>query len=374
MVVCSMVNRGSKVPVYRQIYDDLVQRIQNGEYSHGSMLPSESKFCAMYGVERATVRRALAMMVDDGRIAKYPGLGTSVIAPGAGDAAEQKNKTLLFLLPKGQHNTDRISEPFNAKLMDTMEHECFQRGYSLLYKSFVNSDTADDLIRTCNPSGVFFTSYLPVDMYKLLRKKGIPVVLVNQNHPLYPSVCLDNRGGAIMVMEHLLSLGHRKFGFICGSADDQIQISRFNGFRETLEKNGIPVEPGWILQGDWSMESGRQSMQQLLNSRNLPTAIFSANDAMAIGAITEALDSGLSIPDNISVVGFDNIDQSSYIRPSLTTVAVDYNAMSRSACMLMFDMIGHSGSELNVNIYVPLNLVDRETTKKADSGATGSPV
>lgn len=366
-----MVDRDSKTPVYRQIYDDIILRIQNGEYSLGSMLPSENKLCMIYGVERATVRRALALMVDDGKIAKYPGLGASVVAPGAVDGGEQKNRTLLFLLPKGHHNTDRISEPFNAKLMDTMEHECFSKGYSLLYKSFVKSDTADDLIRTCNPSGVFFTSYLPIEMYKSLRKRGIPVVLVNQNHPLYPSVCLDNRGGAVMVMEYLLSLGHKKFGFICGSADDQIQISRFNGFKEALDKNGISIDPDWIMQGDWSMESGRQSMQQLLKTQNLPTALFAANDAMAIGAITEALDSGVSIPDTISVVGFDNIDQSSYIRPSLTTVAVDYNAMSRAACMLMFDMIKHGSSELNVNIYVPLNLVDRETTKRTDTGVNG---
>jgi LacI family transcriptional regulator len=362
--IMTQIDRKSKTPIYKQIYEDINLRIQQGEYALGKMLPSESKLCSIYGVERDTVRRALALMVDDGKIAKMPGLGASVIIPE--EKNDSKKKSILFILPKGRHNTDRISEPFNAKLMDTMEYECIERGYDLLYKSFTKNDTAEDLIHACNPSGVFFTSYLPIETYKELHMKGIPVVLVNQNHLLYPSVCLDNKGGAKMVMEYLLALGHKDIGFISGSADDQIQSSRFSGYRESLENNGLPLNTDWVLQGDWSMESGKAAMQKLLKKGNLPTALFAANDAMAIGAIMEALNWGVSIPESISVVGFDNIDQSSFINPSLTTVAVDYHAMSRAACMLMFDMLDHNSCELNVNIYVPLNLVDRESTKRVE--------
>jgi len=204
-------------------------------------------------------------------------------------------------------------------------------------------------------------------MYKMLHCRGIPVVLVNQNHPLYPSVCLDNRGGAKMVMEYLFELGHKDIGFICGTLDDQIQASRFSAYKEALSNNGIALNGDWILQGDWSTESGRTAMQQLLKKKELPTALFAANDSMAIGAITEALDSGIAIPESITIVGFDNIDQSAYVRPSLSTVSVDYHAMSRAACMLMFDMVNHESGELNVNIYMPLTLIDRDSAKKLDA-------
>lgn len=360
--IMAQIDRKSKTPVYKQIYEDINFRIQKGEYALGSMLPSESKLCSIYGVERATVRRALALMVNDGKIAKIPGLGASVIMPEENN--EPKKKCVLFLLPKGRHNTDRISEPFNVKLMATMEYECFERGYDLLYKSFNKNDTAEDLIRSYNPCGVFFTSCLPIETYKILRLKGIPVVLVNQNNPSCPFVCVDNRGGTKMVMEYLVDLGHKHIGIICGPAKDQIQMSRFNGYRESLENNALELNTDWIMQGDWSMESGKAAMQKLLKKGNLPTALFAANDAMAIGAILEATNSGVSIPESISIVGFDNIDQSSFVTPSLTTVAVDYHAMSKAACMLMFDMIGHNSCELNVNIYVPLNLVERESTKR----------
>jgi GntR family transcriptional regulator, arabinose operon transcriptional repressor len=361
----AQIDRNSTTPIYRQIYDDINLRIQQGEYTIGRMLPSENKLCSMYGVERATIRRALELMLNDGKIAKIPGLGTSLV--GTDVNTDTKRRTLLFLLPKGLHNADRISEPFNAKLMDAMEHECLQSGFDLLYKSYTKNDTAEDLIRTCNPSGVFFTSSLPVELYKMLHSKKIPAVLVNQSHPIYPSVCLDNRGGAKMVMEYLFALGHKDIGFICGTAGDQIQSSRYSGYREALENNGIALNADWILQGDWSMESGQEAMQQLLKKTHLPTALFAANDSMAIGAMMESIDSGISVPDTISIVGFDNIDQSWFVRPSLTTVAVDYQAMSRAACMLMFDMIGHKGSELNINIYIPLHFIDRASTKKTET-------
>jgi LacI family transcriptional regulator, repressor for deo operon, udp, cdd, tsx, nupC, and nupG len=358
------IDRNSSTPIYRQIYDDINMRIQQGEYSVGRMLPSENKLCAMYGVERATIRRALDLMLTDGKIEKIPGLGTSLVGTESNNGA--RNKTLLFLLPKGIHNADRISEPFNAKLMDAMEHECLSRGYDLLYKSYKKNATAEDLIRTCNPCGVFFTSSLPVELYRALHHKGIPAVLVNQSHPVYPSVCLDNRGGAKMVMDYLFALGHRDIGFLCGASGDQIQSSRFNGYREALESNGVIINADWILEGDWSMESGKAAMQRLLKRDSRPTALFAANDSMAIGAMMEALDSGLAVPGDISIVGFDNIDQSAYVRPALTTVAVDYQAMSRAACMLMFDMVDHESSELNVNIYIPLHFIDRESTMKME--------
>lgn len=359
------IDRSSKTPIYRQIYDDINLHILHGEYSLGSMLPSESKLCSIYGVERATVRRALAMMVDDGKISKIPGLGTSVLNPTETNEPSIR-KTLLFLLPKGLNDADRSVEPFNAKLMRTIEHECVEKGYDLLYKSFALSDTADDIVRACNPAGVFFTSYLPTDMYKNLHMKGIPVVLINQSHPIYPSVSLDNIGGARMVMEYLLALGHRKIGYLGVSSDHQIQVNRLRGYKETLEANGLSINADWMLVGDWSMDSGKSAMRRLISKGNLPTALFVANDAMAIGAIMTSQDSGISIPGDISIVGFDNIDQSAYIRPTLTTVAFDYNAMSRAACMMMFDMIDHNNKELNVNIYVPLTLIDRESARKVD--------
>lgn len=358
-----IINRNSKTPIYRQIYNDINEKIMQGEYALGSMLPSENKLCAIYGVERATVRKALALMVDDGKISKVQGLGSSVINPNETVETGDK-KNLLFLLQKGFDNTDRINEPFNAKLMETLDHECSERGYSLLYKAFSCDDTVDSLIQTCNPCGVFYTNSLPTEIYSGLLHKGIPVVLVNISHPVYPSVCLDNRGAAKMVVDFLCELGHKCIGFIGGRKESQIRSGRLNGYKEALEKNGISVNQKWIVDGDWSMETGKNAINELRERGELPSALFAANDSIAIGAIMEAVSLGISVPDDISIVGFDNIDQSSYVNPSLTTVAVDYKTMSRAACMLMMDMIDHNNFEMKVNIYVPLSLIERESTRQ----------
>lgn len=359
------IDRNIKIPLYKQIYDDINRRIASGEYALGSMLPSEHKLCAIYGVERATVRKALAMMVDDGKITKVQGLGTSVLHPD--ESLERgKQQNLLFLLQRGLDNSDRINEPFNAKLMNIMDNECAKRGYTLLYKPLSENDTVDDLVRSCNPCGVFYTSSLPIDMYRSLIHKGIPAVLVNHNHPIYPSVCLDNRGGAKMVVEYLYELGHRKIGFVTGLPRAQISTSRLNGFKEGLASNGLALNEDWIIEGDYSMESGKAAIRKFVANKNMPTALFTANDSMAIGVIMEAMSLGISVPDDISVVGFDNIDQSALMNPPLTTVAVDYSTMSRAASMLMLDMINNDNSELNVNIYIPLSLVERESVRMVE--------
>lgn len=357
-----IIDRNRKIPLYRQIYEDINRRVVEGEYMLGSMLPSENSLCAMYEVERSTVRKALAMMVEDGKIAKNPGLGSSIISSGKSSGSVIK-QNLLFLLQKGNNNLDRIIEPFNAKLLEIMDQECSERGYTLLYKPFFDSVTVEELIQSCNPIGVFYTNSIPTEIYKGLIRKGIPVVMVNISHPMYPSVCLDNRGGAKMVVEYLYELGHRNIAFITGGQRGQIDLGRYTGYKDALDGCGIEYKEKLVVNGDWSIDSGKSALKQLYDRSNPPTAIFAANDSMAIGVILEASRLGITIPDDLSVVGFDNIDQSIYTNPSLTTVAVDYNTMARAACMLMLDMIEHDNCELNVNIYVPLTLLERESTR-----------
>ena len=103
------IDRASAIPVYRQIYNDINERVQSGDFSLGSMLPSESRLSSQYGVERATVRRALALLVDEGKAEKIPGLGTTLIdrqeTPGA--VTPRTTKTMMFLLPRGRRDADR---------------------------------------------------------------------------------------------------------------------------------------------------------------------------------------------------------------------------------------------------------------------------
>mgnify|MGYP000922521064 FL=1 len=357
-----VIDRGSKIPLYKQIYNDINDRINKGEYALGSMLPSEKQLCEMYGVQRATVRKALALMVEEGKITKLQGLGSSVTYPNETNGQNDK-KNLLFLIQRGMDNEDRIIEPFNAKLMATFDHECTKRGFSLLYKSFSLDDTADGLIKTCNPCGVFYTNSLPTEIYTGLLHRGIPVILVNFSHPFYPSVCLDNLGAGKMVVDYLCELGHREIAFVGGRTETQVRLGRLNGYKEALEKHGIPLNPDWIIDCGWSIDEGRRAFRELCKKGKLPTAVFAANDSIGIGIIMEATSMGISVPDDISVVGFDNINQSSYIKPSLTTVAVDYDLMARAACMLMIDMIDQNNLDLKVNVYVPVSLIERESTR-----------
>ncbi len=362
------IERKNGIPVYRQISEDIHQRITQGEYPSGGMLPPESRLCSIYSVERATVRRALALLVDAGLVSKIPGLGTMVLSPERKEERKPQN-TVLFLLPKGKDNADMTNEPFNAKLINVLDHECVEYGFSLLYKSLSQTDTAEGLIRLCNPCGVFIKSAMHEELCAELTRRGVPVVLLNQTHGEYASISMDNRQGARMVVDHLFSLGHRKIGYIGAPIDHQTALARLEGYQEVLSQNGIVICEQWIAVADWTMDSGKDAMRQILSTGDTPTAVFCANDAMAIGAMNAIMDAGLSVPGDISVAGFDNIDQSSCIMPTLTTVAVDYQIMARVAYMLLADMIRRGSCDMKAGVYTPIQLIIRQSTAAVNPSA-----
>jgi LacI family transcriptional regulator len=165
-------------------------------------------------------------------------------------------------------------------------------------------------------------------------------------------------------MEHLISLGHRRIGFIGGRPDLQSAVRRLKGYEDALRQANIPLAPELIQVGDYSTETGFICAQGLLNLPEPPTAIFAANDQSAIGAIEAAHAAGLRIPDHLSVVGFDNIPEAAFMRPALTTVDQSIDKMGRVATKMLIGLI--QGEKLASNLYkMPTRLVVRDSCQAA---------
>ncbi|MCL4562682.1 MAG: LacI family transcriptional regulator [Chloroflexi bacterium] len=147
-----------------------------------------------------------------------------------------------------------------------------------------------------------------------------PIVSIDpvMSNPDYPAVHATNYQGAVDAMEYLLSLKHRRIGFISGRAELESSNRRLMGYRDALQKAGIPVDEKLIATGDYTTETGAKCAQELLAMENPPTAIFASNDQSAMGVYQVAQEIGLRIPEDLSVVGFDNILESKYM--GLTTV------------------------------------------------------
>lgn len=151
-------------------------------------------------------------------------------------------------------------------------------------------------------------------------KQDAPMVSIDPtvSNPNYPSVHATNYQGALDAMQYLLSLGHRRIGYISGRAELESSNRRLMGFRDAMKEAGLPVEENLIASGDYTTAGGISCARQLLTLKQRPTAIFASNDQMAMGVYQVAEEMGLRIPNDLSLVGFDNISESKYL--GLTTV------------------------------------------------------
>jgi LacI family transcriptional regulator len=193
-----------------------------------------------------------------------------------------------------------------------------------------------------------------------------PVIAVDPHNecPDYPSISSTNREGAVTAVSHLLNLGHRRIGFIGGRGELQSAIHRRQGYEETLKQTGIPLDPQLILPGDFTVETGRECGLQLLSLPNPPTAIFAANDQSALGVYQAAHSLGLCIPEDLSVIGFDDIPEAGSASPGLTTIDQSVEQMGYIATQLLVKLIEEE--PLESELYkIPTKLVIRSSCRTA---------
>jgi len=189
-----------------------------------------------------------------------------------------------------------------------------------------------------------------------------PIVVIDPNHenPDYPAVIAQNCEAALTAMKYLTSLGHQRIGFIGGRPELQSAIQRMQGYRDGLCQAGLPFDPDLVQVGDYYKETGYLCAQRLIKLPDPPTAIFAANDQSAFGVYQAAQEAGLRIPGDLSVVGFDNIPESAFVTPALTTVDQSIEQMGFLATGLLVRLL--SDEELENRIYtIPTHLVVRES-------------
>ncbi|MDL2324713.1 GntR family transcriptional regulator [Ruminococcaceae bacterium OttesenSCG-928-A16] len=353
----------SRVYRYVRVYTALKEQILGNQYPEGTLLPSEHMIGEIYEVDRTTVRKALQLLVDDGLIEKQAGKGSVVL----GSAAPQNKPfallegSIAFVLPKSHHNGDRITQPFYASLFYTIEQQCSENNYSLVYLTLNSEDDFERIIQTSNYAGIVFVSNVMPEIMDAAIQKNIPCVLVNNYYKNIVSVGADNFDGTYKATRLLIEQGHRNIGVVKGIADYQSTIDRMNGCVVALQEEGLTLRKENILQAEWDYESGSNAVAKMLNSgQKLPTALLAFNDHLALGAIHAISEHGLSTPGDISVVGVDNIEQSQYVSPPLTTVNINPSLIGKVATSNLFAQI--KGAETHpVKILTPVSLVVRDS-------------
>ena len=172
---------------------------------------------------------------------------------------------------------------------------------------------------------------------------------------------IDNEGGARAVAEHLLDLGHRRIAVISGPPENSDAEARLLGFRAALSARGVELEPELLVVGDFREESGRAAALLLAELESRPTAIFAANDAMAIGCLSALRELGLSVPEDVALAGFDDVPISRYLSPPLTSVRVAIAELGERAMTRLLGGLEERGAE-PLEETIPAALVVRAST------------
>jgi LacI family transcriptional regulator len=256
-------------------------------------------------------------------------------------------------------------EPFSAELLKGVARGIRGSGYELIvYAGGRGGPEAAGWERrhVSRLSGTLTDGMILVTPAELEVSTSAPVVAVDPHigASTLPSVTSDNRFGAILATDYLISLGHRRIAHLSGRPDLRSSELREEGYRFALERAGIPFDRELVRVGGYTAESAREPVGELLRLPEAPTAVFAANDLSAIQTMRVAAELGLRIPEDLSVVGFDNIPESALVRPPLTTVDQSIQEMGYEAARMLVRIIDRPGSG-TTQVTVPTELVIRQT-------------
>lgn len=263
-------------------------------------------------------------------------------------------------------------EPFSTEILKGVSQAIAGTGYDLLAYSGSGAGGGEvgwERRSLSRLSGTLIDGAVLVTPTVVEVHDGVPVVAIDPHTGPsgIPTVDSDNLAGAVAATEHLLALGHRRIAFLGGRTDLESSHLREQGFRTAMEKAGVPVDPALVRVGGYRRESADRPAHELLELPERPTAVFAANDLMAIATLEAAADLGIAVPHALSVVGFDDVPEAALTTPPLTTVAQPIQRMGSEAIGLLVELM--AGREVPTpHLRLPTRLVERGTTAPAPAG------
>jgi len=333
--------------------------------------PTQRQIAEEVGVSRTTVSLVLnnvpGVRISSGtrqrivevarRLNYYPDAAARTLVSG-------RTQTIGFVLCQ---SPDRIfADAFLPEVLRGVGDAVQESGFRVLVHSVedvIAPDAYVGLVREKQTDGIILSGPRSDDrQLARLRAEGFPIVLLGQlSGSDFPFVDVDNVGAAKQAVNHLLELGHRRIGMITNAPLTYTAArDRLTGYRQVLEEAGVTYEQELVRYGDFREESGFHAMRQLLSLAEPPTAVFVASDLVAFGALVAIKEQGLRVPDDVSLVGFDDVRLAHYVDPPLTTVRLPAYGLGYQAATLLTQLIG-TGSVGAQQILLQTELVVRES-------------
>lgn len=272
------------------------------------------------------------------------------------------------------------AEPFYTKIFLGTEFEARDHEFYILLTTvsagFRPSERVPRFLLEHNVDGVILAGHVPDSLVEYIRRLRLPTVFVDYYPRVgrFSAILIDNIDGARQAVDHLLDLGHRQVGFIAGEMSHPSILERFEGYKRALNAHHIRFEESLTVTDEPAAgyENGYRATATLVERGRLPSAIFACNDAMAIGAVRWLKEHGYRIPQDVAIVGFDDIEEGRHVEPPLTSVRVDKEEMGAMALRRLVEMISLK-KEIAGKVLLPVDLVVRQSSAgKSHRAATQS--
>ncbi|MFN8488273.1 MAG: LacI family DNA-binding transcriptional regulator [Caldilineaceae bacterium] len=263
--------------------------------------------------------------------------------------------------------TASISDPFTGRVIEGVEQVALEAGYNVLLSTSQGDSQRElavmEVLQQRRVDGIIgIASHLLNQYRRYLDRIQLPILMINEQEPggAIHSVAVDDVHGARLAVDHLISLGHRRIGYVSVPDRPKSNRLRWQGYQAALQAAGIPVDEVLLFTADAiedHVKHGQASLQRLLAAG--ATAVFCYNDAVAIGLLAACHEQGLSLPKDLSVAGFDDIDMATYTFPPLTTIRQPRFELGRQAMLMMLELLDGQRPE---NRILHGELVVRQTT------------
>ncbi len=266
-----------------------------------------------------------------------------------------------FVIPELKH-------PAFINIISYVEEFVVEKGFILIvgnthYDPDIEERLIDNLIRR-NVDGIIVTRVSDESrVLKIIEKSRVPVVVIDRELALQEvsGVILDNYKAGVIAAQHLAGLGHEKVACITGPLNIKLCRDRLNGFRDTLKSCRIELRENNIYEGDFKYESGLEAIRYYLSNNIMFSAIWAQNDLMAVSALKALIENKIKVPQDVSLMGMDDLEIARMVTPSLTTITQPFREMSRTAVEIIFEQRAHPGPVQK--IVLEPNLVIRDSTR-----------
>lgn len=357
----NLIDRKSSIPLYLQLSDILLQEIERGTWAADQQIPTEPALSRRFDVARGTLRQALAKLETDGYLRRERGRGTFVneLAGRQGTAADRQ---LAFVVPY-------VRDSFATTILSGVERYATQHGWSVIFRHVENDPLYQRRLLQELMSGPLSGVILyPVESHsseplRRASQSGFPLVMIDRYvlgvHADY--VVADNFGGALRAVQHLIALNHERIGFVSWRDDASSIAQRQTGYRQAMAEAGLVVDDATMTCEVPSYpDIAPDALYPFLTRSPRPTAVFAANDQIAVAVYRVARELGLRIPQDLALVGFGNLEFTSQLDVPLTTVSMPALDMGYMAARTLIQRAGNAALPIQ-RLILPTELVIRQS-------------